>query len=170
MVEKIKAIFILEILGKPAEHVKKTLAEIVGNLEKEKEVQVFRKKIAEPKKFEQDKNIEIAQEIYTSFAEIEVETTIEKLMMLIFDYMPSHIEVIEPETVKIKNFDLNSFFNELVRRLHQYDELAKAMIIERQNLAKQLQEAIKQGKLKIELQNAKPKKTKTRKNKTNKKS
>ena len=135
--EKVRAILMLEILGKPKEHIKKTLAEIVKKLGEEKDVEIKEKKIAEPKKLEGE---EIKQELFTSFAEIELETSLNKLVAICFGYMPSHLEIIYPEDLKIKNADLNMMLNELTRRLHQYDELAKGMIIERQILAKKIKD------------------------------
>ncbi len=132
--EKIHAILVLEILGRPPEHIKATLVEIVDKMGKEKNVKVINKTIAEPKPVKEEENV------FTSFAEIEIETELAQLLSLIFGYMPSHIDIITPENLRIKNFDLNFFLNELVRRLHQYDELAKAMMIERQMIAKQIQE------------------------------
>ena len=130
MLEKIKAILILEILGRPADFVKQTLLEMIDKLGKEKEVKIISKTIAEPKTIEEG--------VFSSFAEVEIETTMQTLMMLIFAYMPSHIDIITPEELRIKNSDLNMFFNELIRKLHQYDEVAKAMIIERETFVRRL--------------------------------
>jgi hypothetical protein len=136
--EKVKAIFMLEILGKPAEYIKEQLEEIVGKLEKEDKVEVKEKKIAEAKKIKD-------KELFTSFAEVELETSLDKLMLLIFSYMPSNVDIITPEKLEIKNNDLNTFLNELIRKLHQYDELARTMMLERQKLVKQ----IKEGKVEV---------------------
>ena len=138
--KKIKATVILEIMGKPAEHIQTILNGIVENLGKEKDVKIINEKIAEPKELEGKKGI------FTSFAEVELETGLEKLMLLLFAYMPSHVEIIEPENLQLRNADLNIFFNELMRKLHQYDEIAKTMLIERENLNKM----IKDGKIRVE--------------------
>jgi hypothetical protein len=119
---------------------------------------MINKTIAEPKKL---KEKDIEEDIFTSFAEVEIETSLETLMLVIFGYMPSHIDIVTPEELKIKNADLNMFFNELTRRLHQYDELAKALMIERDIIARQ----IKEGKIKLPGTGD----TKERKNKARKK-
>lgn len=144
MEENLKAVFILEILGKPAEHVKKILGDIVERLGKEKNVKIFNKNIAEPKAVEKEEGF------FTSFAEIEFETNLHTLMLLIYGYMPSHVEVTEPEELKIKNSYLTSFFSELTMKLHQYDEIAKTILLERQTIMKQVQE----GKIKIPVMKA----------------
>jgi len=134
MAEKIKAIMILEILGKPKNYVKKILTDIVKKLGGEEGVKILKKNIAAPKSLETD------AELFTSFAEIEVETNLQKLMFLLFYYMPSHVEIIEPEELKISHTDLNLFFGELSKKLHQYDELAKTMMMERKALDQKMQE------------------------------
>lgn len=142
--EKINAILILEILGKPKEHIIQTLLDIVDKLGKEKDVKLIKKDIAEPKKLEEKG---VKGEIFTSFAEVEIETSLQQLMLICLAYMPSHMEIIFPEEMKIRNLDMNIFFTELLRRLHQYDELARALMIEREIIARQVQE----GKIKVEM-------------------
>ncbi len=149
----------LEILGRPAEHVKKILSEIVDKLGKEKDVEIKKKQIADPKQVKEQENL------FTSFAEIELETFLEKLMAICFAYMPSHVEITSPEDLKIKNNDINMFLNELVSRLHQYDELAKALMIERNIIAKQ----IKEGKIKLKEEKKKKRKKGTKKKSRKKK-
>ena len=139
MNEKINAVLILEILGKPADYVKKVLADVVKKLGEEKDVKILNKNIAKPKQLED-------KDIFTSFAEIEIQTSLQKLMLLIFFYMPSHIEIIEPENLQIRNSDMNLFLNDLLKKLHQYDEIAKALMLERRAIAQK----IKEGKIKIE--------------------
>jgi hypothetical protein len=141
--EKINVILILEILGKPKEHIIQTLSDIIDKLGKEKDVKLGKKNIVEAKKLE---GKDAKGEIFTSFAEVEIETSLQQLMLICLAYMPSHIEIVYPEEMKIRNLDMNMFFTELLRRLHQYDELARALMIEREIIARQVQE----GKIKVE--------------------
>ena len=135
MVE-IKAILIFEMLGRPLEHLKKTLSDFIDKLAEEDGVKVINKKVSEPKKLEDAK-----QEFYTTFAETEIDfKDLNTLLKILFIGMPAHTEVISPEDIKLKNFDLNTVINELTRRLHQYDEVVKRLSIERQMMIKQLQE------------------------------
>jgi len=136
---EIKAIIIFEMLGRPPEHVKTALADFIDKIGKEEGVKITNKKISEPKRV---KNAE--QEFYTSFAETEITfDNLNTLLKIVFIGMPSHIEIIYPEEIKLKNFDLNTVVNELTRRLHQYDEIVKRLAIERQMMVKQLQEQAK---------------------------
>jgi len=132
---KLDVILIIEILGKPADYLKEALSNLIEKLSKEKGVTLINKKIAEPKEVDKE------NAIYSSFVEVEIGVNdISTLMILIFSYMPSHIEIINPEFLNVKNYDLNMFFNELARRLHQYDEIAKITIMEKNILIKKLQE------------------------------
>ena len=133
---EIKAFLIFEMLGRPAEHLKKTLIEFTEKLDKELGIKIINKKINEPKKIEDAK-----EELYTSFAETEIEfKDINSLLRIVFVYMPSHVEITNPEEIRIKNFDLTSLMSELARKLHQYDEIAKGLMIERSILQRQLEQ------------------------------
>ena len=64
----IRAILMLEVLGRPPAYVKEILSNITNEIGKQKDVKILSKKIAEPKELKDNNNL------YTSFAEIEVET------------------------------------------------------------------------------------------------
>ena len=81
------------------------------------------------------------KDFYTSFAEIEVEVErILELVILMFKYMPAHIEIIYPETIALQNNDWNDILNELTRRLHGYDEIARVVQTEKEILEKKLRD------------------------------
>ena len=139
--DKIRAILIVEVLGKPPEHLKNTLGKIAEAIGSEKDVEVKEKKINEP--------IEMANKkgYYTSFAEIEVETkAVIQLIMIMFKYMPAHIELLSPENLKLSNNELGELFNEVGRRLHGYDEIARVIQLEKNILEKKLKELLENKK------------------------
>ena len=130
----IKAIMILEVIGKPPEHLKETLEDLTNKVGEEKGVTVDSKKINEPVFMKDQK------EFYTTFAEIELEVEdVMILNMLMFKYMPAHIEVLSPELIALSNNGWNDIFNELIRKLHGYDEVARVL---------QAQNAMMQKKMK----------------------
>ena len=136
MAEKVRAIMIVEIAGRPPEHIKQALESHVGQLEKIKNIRCISQSISEPKKLEAE------QEIYTCFAEVEVEAeTLLNLIHLVFDFMPSSIEIIEPTELKFNMADATSLMNTLAGRLHRYDEIAKIAQIKIQQMAAQIQQA-----------------------------
>ena len=131
---EIRAILIFEMLGRPAEHLKLALEQFIERLSKEEGIEIANKVLHEPKKVEQ-----INQELYTTFAEVEINfKDLTYLFKVAFAYMPSHIEIVSPQEIGLKNFELNTLMNEIARRLHQYDEIAKRLAIERDIFQRQL--------------------------------
>lgn len=135
-----KALLMLEVLGKPPEYVLEILNKVVGEIGKQPEVKIVKRNISDAKPLKDNPHL------YTAFAELEIETDLMRLMSIIYNFMPSHVEIITPEELKISNADMNLFFNELISRLHRYDEVAKSIMIEKQILA----EKLKKGALKLE--------------------
>lgn len=139
--KNLTALMILEILGKPAEHLTNTLNEIINNIDKEPRVKVRDKNVAEPKEIEEHKGF------YSSFAEVEVETEgILDLVILCFKYMPAHVEVVNPELIAITNNSWSEILCEIVRKLHQYDEITRVSVNERMIMERKLQEIIEKIK------------------------
>lgn len=141
----ITAVLILEIIGRPPEHLVETLKQIVGKMGEEKGVVINKHKIHDPHELKDKKDF------FTTFVEIEVEVEeILYLAMLMFKYMPAHIEVIEPELIALTNNGWNDIMNELTRRLHGYDEIARVMQMENSMMKKKLEEIIEAVKKKEE--------------------
>ena len=129
----IKALLIIDVIGKPPEHLTETLNNIIKKIDDEKGVDVISKKLNEPTLMKDQKNF------YTSFAEVEVEVEeIFGLIILMFKYMPAHIEIIYPELIALTNNGWNDVLNELTRRLHGYDEIARIVNVEKSILEKKL--------------------------------
>ena len=157
----IKAMLVLEVIGKPPEHLVEALEELIKKMDEEKGVKVREKKINEPVIIKDAKTgEENKQGFYTTFAEIEVEVEdILYLAVLMFKYMPSHIEIIEPELIALTNSGWNDIFNELTRRLHGYDEVTRVLQVERNILEQKLKAILEERKENTET----PKKTKKKK-------
>ncbi|MBS3083348.1 hypothetical protein J4423_00940 [Candidatus Pacearchaeota archaeon] len=126
--------FIIEILGRPAEHLKAALTELVDKLGSEKGVAVLNKEIHEPKKVEKTENL------WTTFADVEMRfESLPLFFNAIMTYLPAHIEVYEPDSFKLNTFEVNEFANFIVNKLHNYDALAKRMMGERDILISKLE-------------------------------
>lgn len=132
--KKIEAVLVLEILGRPPEHLNATLKSIIEDkMKKEKGVNVKNYKINEPVLMKGQKDF------YTTFAEIELEVDNPFILcLLVFGYMPAHVEIINPEKINLTNEQFSGILNELTARLHGYDELARVMQIEKGILEKRL--------------------------------
>ncbi len=131
----IKAMIVLDAIGRPPEHLVETLKNIAIQIDNEKGIQVKSKKIKKPELMKEQKNF------YTTFAEIEIEAKeMMYLMVIMFKYMPAHVEIISPEIVAITNNSWNELLNELARRLHGYDEIARVMQVENKKLQQKISE------------------------------
>ncbi len=144
-IKGIRAIMIIEIIGRPPEHLIESLNKIIDQIDEEKGVDVMEKKINEPTFMKDQKNF------YMTFAEIELEVDeILSLAILMFKYMPAHIEIISPELLVLSNNGWNDILNELTRRLHGYDEVARVIQMEKAILEKKLREVLESQKLQKE--------------------
>jgi hypothetical protein len=146
MANKIKALFVYEVLGRPPEHIKKALEEFITKLDEQKGIKVENKKIHEPTACED----EHAKDLFTTFAEVELSIDdLNLLFSVIYNTLPASVEVIEPGEVGIKNFELSSVLTDLTLKLHRYDEVAKTISMEKAgliNIVKELQNEIERLK------------------------
>jgi hypothetical protein len=138
--KKIRASMIIEVLGKPKEHVEETLKGIVIKIGEEKGVEVKSSKVNEPKELEGKQ-----AGFFASFAEIEIEVEeMMKLVGIMFNYMPSHFEIISPELIALTNNSWADILTTITQKLHGYDEIARITQIEKQILEKKLREIMGQ--------------------------
>lgn len=131
----IHAMIVLDVIGRPPEHLIDSLEEVIKAIDAEKGVSVKNKDIKKPELMKDSKDF------YTTFAEVEIE--VEEMMHLIivlFKYMPAHIEIMTPEIIAITNNSWNDILNELARRLHGYDEIARIMQMEKTMLENKISE------------------------------
>jgi len=136
---KLQVNLIFEIMGRPAEHVKQSLTNLVMKIASDKGVKLISKEIHEPVK------IETSKDLFSSFAEVSLELdSIANYLQIIFNYMPAHIELVRPEEIAFTNRDLNEMANALVQKLHQYDAIAKNSMIEKDIMMKKLYEVAPQ--------------------------
>ena len=122
MPEKVKALFIFEIMGRPPEHIKKSLEELIDKLGKQKGIKIIRKEIHEPKKLEENKNAKVimGEDFFTAFAEVELITdNIDLVYAIVLNMLPAHIEIIEPSEYKFSNFELSSMLTDLAVKIHK---------------------------------------------------
>ncbi len=154
---KINATFIVEILGKPKEHVKESLDNLIGKINDEKGVMIVEKTVHEPReleiKEEKSEKPQIKDKLFTSFAEIEANfENINSLLFVVFNYMPSNVEINNPETFVFKNSYLGELLTGIILRLHKYDEVTKKVVQDNailENKLRMLGEYVKEKGLEI---------------------
>jgi len=131
--KKINAVFILEVVGRPADYLTETLNNLIKSVGEEPGVKVKESKVNEPVLMKDQKDF------YTNFAEIEVEVEgMLNIAILMFKYMPAHIEILSPQNISMTNSDCDDVFNELTRRLHGYEEITRMVQVEKSILEKKL--------------------------------
>jgi hypothetical protein len=150
---KIRTLFIFEILGKPAEHIKDSLDKIINQLSEQKGLEVVRRVVHEPKLIEDDGKSDskleklenenyVKQGMYSTFAEVEVETdNINLIMAIVLNMLPSHVEILQPTEFSLNNAELSGLMSELTVKMHKYDEITKVLMLEKDYLIKKLKEA-----------------------------
>ncbi len=114
----------IEVLGKPQEHVEKALQTYLKSLKEDEKFKVVEQEIGEIQK--QDKD-----ELWATFADLEIKTEkVEHLISFCFDYMPSTIDIIEPAEITLKDIEVTNFLNDLQAHLHRVDMIAKQIKVE----------------------------------------
>jgi len=117
--EHIRYKTIIEVLGKPKEHVEKTIREYVEKINNDPNLVILNKTFSDAK--EQGK-------MWSIFTELEmVVKGIKKLISFCFDYMPSSIDIIKPDKAVFMNKDVSDFLNDLQAKLHDVDMVAKTL-------------------------------------------
>jgi len=111
---------IVEIAGFPEEHITHTLNLVKDKVAEIKGVDLIKADIREPKK--------ISERMWTGFVELEaLMDRLSTLMGICFDFMPSSVEILEPDTIREDAGYLSDVFNDLTAKLHQYDAVAKML-------------------------------------------
>lgn len=127
MSDKILCRVVVEVLGKPKEHVERVIKGYIEKIKKDEKYTVLREEFAEVKKQESD--------LWATFAELEMELgNIQDLISFCFDYMPSTLEVLKPVEISLSDKGFSDFFNDLQARLHQVDMIAKQVKMENDSL------------------------------------
>jgi len=140
----LKARLIIEILGAPEMHVNETLALVGDKFGADvPEIKVKDIKVREAQKVKVGKS----DNFYSGFVEIDADfAELSTLIGVIFDWMPSSIEVYEPSQVSDDLVGLNGVINDLIARLHQYDKLVKNLKAQNILLERELKKLKPAGK------------------------
>ncbi|MBW2973234.1 hypothetical protein KY346_02485 [Candidatus Woesearchaeota archaeon] len=113
---KIKARVIIEMLGAPKEYIEQTLTNYLEKLRTDG-IKIVNEVKEEAKK---------QGELFSTFAELDIEfEKIEDLFGFCFDSMPSSVEILEPEELKISAADFSNYLNDLQAKLHEVDMVVK---------------------------------------------
>ena len=121
---------IIEVLGKPKEHVEETRNNIISQLESDKEMLITNKYLADTK--EEDG-------LWSTFLEVELWfSSLKKLMQFSIIYMPSHIEILRPDQMILKTQDLSEVLSDFIQNLHTLNQVYHEKNIENDALKRTL--------------------------------
>ena len=135
---------IIDIVGKPKEHVEKAIKLVIEKIKEMDGVNVEKTDIAKTKSLKneklgktEEKIQKEAGELFSTFAEIDLYVNnIDTLSLFTFQFMPSSIEIIEPEFLKIRAVDISKAFNDAIAKVHSADLIVKKMSFENAALRK----------------------------------
>jgi len=131
----IRCKIIIEVLGKPKEHVEKALRGYIENIKDDSDLIILKEEFAKP---------EQKEELWATFAELEmVVKGIPKLIAFCFDYMPSSVQILKPEHFSLNRSAIEDFINDLQAKLHQVDMVAKKLRNENDFLRKNMNTTVK---------------------------
>ncbi|MBW2994824.1 hypothetical protein KY312_00580 [Candidatus Woesearchaeota archaeon] len=127
---------VCELLGGPKEHIDDTMKILVQKAKEYPKSTVLKEKIFETKEQEEG--------LFSAFTEFEILfNNLNTLMSFCFDFMPSSVEVVEPEKLSIDAHAMTSWINELQAKLHHVDKVAKETNVYKQIIHKQMNTIIR---------------------------
>jgi hypothetical protein len=130
----IRCKIIIEVLGKPKEHVESTIKEYVENIKKDSGFIVLNDHFSEA----EEKN-----QLWAIFVELDIVVKgLPKLTSFCFDYMPSSIEISKPDEFNARKSVIEDLFNDLQAKLHNVDMVVKKQKNENEFLIANLNRAL----------------------------
>ena len=129
----IKAKVISEVLGSPQEHVNKTMNLLLNKLKESKELNLKNERVFESEKLED-------RPLFSGFIEYEVSVEgLDNLIDFCFDFLPSSVDILDPDELKFNNTIANDFVNDMLARLHQNDMFLRNALAELTHLKKDIE-------------------------------
>lgn len=138
MAEKILCRVIVEVVGKPKEHVEKAIQVVLEKAEEIEGLKIETKHIEEIKEVDSEKLAgaekkisENAGTLFSSFVEIDFwAKDVDVVASFCFDFLPSSLEILEPERLNVDPQDISKLMNDMLSRLHNADLKLKAYSVE----------------------------------------
>lgn len=114
---------VIELAGKPKEHIEETLKKYVERIKKSANIDVLKEEFGEAKEMEGNN-----PGLWVTFVELEfLAKDIPTLVGFCFDYMPGSIEIIGPKELKLKDSEFTIVMNDLQGKLHKLDMSIKQL-------------------------------------------
>tara|TARA_Y100000310_G_C20606550_1_gene775783 strand:- start:569 stop:1051 length:483 start_codon:yes stop_codon:yes gene_type:complete len=128
----IKVKVIMEIMGSPEEHINKTMDMVVDKMKNADYFRCLTEKISEINKIED-------KPFWSKFVDAELEfNNVDDVTGFCLDFMPSSLEILEPNNFNFKKELMENYWNDLIAKLHQYDMMVKNLHAENLMIKKEL--------------------------------
>jgi hypothetical protein len=123
---------VIEVAGFPTEHVEESIKVMAEKFAKEKGMIIIAQEIHKPRP--------ISEKVFSTFMEVEIlSNSLTQLVGLLYDYMPSSVEIIEPEDpISDDPQAITMILNDLLAKLHNYNQLIHALKAENAILRRKL--------------------------------
>ena len=132
---KIHCRVMLQVAGSPKEHVENSLKGYVATIDSDEEFTIIESDVSPAEK---------EGDYFSSFADIEMlAKDAGSLTALCFNYMPSSIELIDPKQVTYKKKELDTWFNDLLAKLHEISMLSKEVGAQNKTMIRNMNTLIK---------------------------
>ena len=117
VVQAIKIRTIIEVLGKPKEHVEKSIKAYINNMREDKDLSILKEDYSE---------ITEKEKLWLGYVELEIVVRgLPKLFHFCFEYMPSSIDILKPSSFTFSEREMTGYMNDLQARLHTVDMVVK---------------------------------------------
>ncbi|MBD3249518.1 hypothetical protein GF336_05715 [Candidatus Woesearchaeota archaeon] len=110
---------IIEVAGKPKEHIEKAIKSYVEKIKNDPDIDILKSDFAE---------VTENEGMFSTFVEMDIVVKdMPRLISFCFNYMPSSIEISEPQEMKLNSAELSTIFSDLQAKLHEVDVIAKKL-------------------------------------------
>lgn len=140
----LKVYVLLEIVGKPAEHVEKAIRAVMGQIKDTEGIEVLDEDIGKPEKTDDG--------FYGVFAEFDAYVqSLQRVGYLATNYTPATIELVEPEEMQVGFDEFNEVFGDTLSKLHMNNMQINELKQRRQQMTRSLN-ALAQNAILLSLQ------------------
>lgn len=132
----IRCIVVFELVGKPKEHIEKTIRLYIENIKKDTRIKIIQEEYAEV--------IEHEDGMFSTFVETEmIIESLDVLNWLCVNFMPASIEIIEPSNLTFEARNLTGWFNDILSKLHEVSNNYRMALAGNKNMTIALNALIK---------------------------
>jgi len=137
---------LFEIVGKPKEHIVKTLDSYIEIMKKNEGIIVLSEEKGTPKEHKTD-------DLWSTFTETDVLVEgIEKFVYICISFTPASIEILEPTQLTFTDKNLSDWLNELLSLLHEIGMRQKQKSMQNAHFIKSM-DALMKNIIRISLEN-----------------